>query len=235
MLYQDITNELLILENSIKAKVLAGFFKTWPGQYGEWDRFLGITISVTRKIVKEYVYQVTLFDIEQLLLSPWHEIRLAGVLFLVQKFQKGDQIEQEDIFHFYLKHTKYINNWDLVDTSALHIIGAYLFDKKRDILKSLAQSDSLWERRIAIIATFFFIRKGEYMTTFSIIEILLWDTNDLIHKANGWMLREIGKHCGENILEGFLYIYYQKIPRTTLRYAIERLDTKRRKNWLQGP
>jgi 3-methyladenine DNA glycosylase AlkD len=130
-------------------------------------------VPTTRKIVKKYIQNITLFDIQELLCSPWHEIRLAGVLFLVQKFQKGNQIEQEDIFHFYLKHTKYINNWDLVDVSAPYIIGAYLFDKKRDILKSFAQSDDLWERRISIIATFFFIRKGDYITTFSIIEILL--------------------------------------------------------------
>ena len=185
--------------------------------------------------MKKYILKTTLSDIEQLLYSPWHEIRLAGILFLVQKFQKGNQSEQESIFQFYMKYTRYINNWDLVDVSAPHIIGAYLFDKKRDILEDLARSPNLWERRIAIIATLFFIRKGEYKTTFLIIENLLHDTEDLIYKANGWMLREVGKLCGEEILEIFLRTHYQKLPRTTLRYAIEKMDEKRRKYWIQGP
>lgn len=232
MSYQTIIDELLALENRTKAKILAGFFKTGSGQYGEGDVFLGITVPLTRGVVKKHGNQVSLSDIEAFLSSPFHEIRLAGVLFLVQRFEKAQSDEQEEVFRFYLDHTGRINNWDLVDQSAPNIVGAYLFEKNRDILSGLSRSENLWERRISVVATLHFIRKGEYDTAFSVIENLLSDRHDLIHKANGWMLREIGKRCGVDILEGFLRKNYPKIPRTTLRYAIERLTVERRKYWM---
>ena len=155
------------------------------------------------------------------------------MLFLVEKFKKASSGEQESIFHFYLRHTKQINNWDLVDLSAPNIVGAFLFDKERSILQELAQSENLWERPISIIATFYFLRRGDHSTTLSIAETLLDDTHDLIHKANGWMLREVGKQCGEDILEAFLEKYYFRIPRTTLRYALERLEINKKKYWMK--
>lgn len=233
MWYEDIIDEFSILRDPIKAQTSSRFFKTWPGQYGEGDRFLWITVPDIRKIVKKFAISITLPDIEQLLCSPFHEIRVSGVLFLVHVFERAEKEEQEWIFRFYLNHTKQINNWDLVDISAPRIMGAYLWDKNRDALQELSRSGNLWERRISIIATLYFIKKGDCDTTFSIAETLLSDKHDLIHKANGWMLREIGKWCGEKVLESFLMKYYHFIPRTTLRYAIEKLEPKRKKYWME--
>jgi 3-methyladenine DNA glycosylase AlkD len=222
--------------NPIKAKILQGFFKTGKGEYGEGDVFLGIIVPVQRKIAREF-FELSINEIQELLNSQVHEKRLIALLILIEKFRKASKEKDEEtrakIFEFYLKNTKKINSWDLVDLSAQNIIGNYLLDKEKDILYELAKSDNLWEKRISIVATFAFIRNNEYNHALKISEILLEDSQDLIHKAVGWMLREIGKKNVE-ILEDFLGKYSSKMPRTMLRYAIERFDEEKRKRWLNG-
>ncbi|MFA5990709.1 MAG: DNA alkylation repair protein [Candidatus Doudnabacteria bacterium] len=218
------------LANPAKAKVLAGFFKTGPGQYGEGDIFLGITVPLQRQLVKQYWQDLTMGDVDSLIKSKFHEERLIALLILVKQFQSLNI--KSSIFKFYLSHTKYINNWDLVDLSAPNIVGEYLIDKNRTILFKLAKSKNLWERRIAILATFAFIKKRDPKDSLAIAKMLLADKQDLIHKAVGWMLREIGKRCGEKILTDFLDKNVLRIPRTALRYAIERLPEKKRLHYL---
>lgn len=225
--------ELQTYANPKKAKLYAGYFKTGKGQYGEGDIFLGLTVPQSRTLAKKYK-DLTRKEIEQLLDSKIHEERLISLLILVGKFKKGTKDEQKKIFNFYLSHTKHINNWDLVDLSSHKIVGEYLLDKKRDMLIHLANSQHLWEKRIAIIATAAFINRGEYEDTLEIAEILLQDKQDLIQKAVGWMLREVGKRCSEEVLVSFLAKHYKEMPRTTLRYAIERFPEEKRKQYLQG-
>ena len=219
--------------NPTQAINLQRFFKTGKGEYGEGDVFIGLKVPDIRKVVKKHT-DIPIFDLKQLLRSKIHEERLSALLILVYQFKNGDEKKREKIFNFYLKNTKYINNWDLVDLSAGYIVGGYLEKRNRKILEKLAKSKSLWERRIAMIATFQFIYNGEYKTTFKIAEILLFDKHDLIQKAVGWMLREAGKRCSQKELERFLKTRYKKMPRTTLRYAIERFPEKKRKNYLKG-
>lgn len=228
-----IKQELNKLANKNQAKILQGFFKTGIGQYGEGDIFLGIKVPVQRKVAVKYK-DLSLSDAEELLHSKYHEHRLTAVIILVNQFKHGDKILQEKIFKLYLKNTKWINNWDLVDLSAHYIVGAYLLDKPRDILYRLAKSKMLWERRIAIISTFAFIRALDFKDTIKLAEILLGDKEDLMHKAVGWMLREMGKksELGERELIKFLNKNALKMPRTCLRYAIERLDEGRRLYYL---
>lgn len=226
--------ELRKLKNPEKAKVLSGFFKTGKGEYGEGDKFLGVVVPLQRKIVKEYFQSLTLSEAEKLLASPFHEERLTALLILVKKFEKGNEKEQKAIFYLYIKNSKRINNWDLVDLSTPNIVGNFLLDRDRKILYKLILSKNLWERRIAILATFAFIKNGEYKDAFQICEKILEDREDLIHKASGWMLREVGKRCGEEIEEKFLKKHYKNMPRTMLRYAIERFPEKKRKNYLLG-
>lgn len=219
-------------ENKEKAKLLVRFFKTGPGQYGEGDLFLGITVPESRKIAHKYT-ELSLADIYELLKNKYHEVRLIAILILIFKFkQTQKESEKKKIVDFYLKHTKYINNWDLVDLSAGYIVGDYLLDKNRNILEKLAKSKNLWERRIAVISTFAFIYKGKPEWTFRIVKILLNDSHDLIQKACGWMLREIGKRVSERDLTSFLDTYGPKMPRTMLRYAIERLPKNKRLYYL---
>lgn len=219
-----------------KAKVLAGFFKTGKGEYAEGDRFWGVTVPETRIIVKQYWQVMPLPQIAYGLKVGRHEERLCMVLMLVEKFQAADPTtaagrrERKKIFDFYLAHTAYVNNWDLVDSSAPYVVGAYLWGRPKKILEKLARSRNLWERRIAIIATFYDIYRHDCRTTFKIADLLLHDRHDLIHKAVGWMLREVGKRCGEAKLERFLRPRVTAMPRTMLRYAIERFsDTQRRR------
>jgi len=226
----QIKEDLLKLKNPEKAKLLAGYFKTGKGQYGEGDVFLGITVPEQRKVAKRYLNAV-LKDIQILLSSKVHEHRLTALFILIAKYQKGDVALKKRIFVFYLKNTKHINNWDLVDISAGHIIGDYLLDKDRTILYRLAGSKQLWERRIAIMATFKFIREDQFEDTFKISKALLNDEHDLIHKAVGWMLREVGKR-DKGIEEKFLQKHYKKMPRTMLRYAIERFSEAERRFYL---
>ncbi len=210
-----------------KAEHLSYFFKTGKGQYGEGDLFLGIDVPDTRKMVKDYVH-LDLKEISKILSNKYHEIRLVGLLILVNKYQKANKKEQKEIFDFYLKNYKNINNWDLVDLSAYHIVGDYLLDKDKKILEKLAKSKNLWQKRIAIISTFAFIQKGQGEWTFRIVKILMQDPNDLIHKACGWMLREVGKKISDKELKKFLDEWGTKMPRTMLRYAIEKFEEKER-------
>lgn len=228
----DLQKELKALGNPERAKASVWFFKTGKGQYGEGDRFLGITVPIQRKIAKRYVH-LSLSDIQKLLTSPIHEFRLVGIFILVYQFEKADTKNQKRIYAFYIKNAKRINNWDLVDSSAPYITGSYLLHSPRNILYRFAKSKNLWEKRIAIIATAQFIKHNQFEDTFNIAEILMADTHDLIHKAVGWMLREVGN---KNRLaeEKFLKKHYQQMPRTMLRYAIEKFPEKRRKQYLDG-
>ncbi len=227
----DIQKELRRNANPEKAKVYQRFFKTGKGEYGEGDVFLGLTVPETRAIAKKYAH-INFREILGLLKSELHEERLAALEILVFNYEKGDEAKK-DIFDFYISNTQYINNWDLVDMSAEYIVGDYIYNKNKDILYRLAKSESLWERRIAIVSTFRFIKNGKFDETLKIAELLLNDRHDLMHKAAGWMLREVGKrdHKAE---EEFLRKHYKRMPRTMLRYAIERFPERLRRAYLNG-
>jgi len=229
---EQLKKELNNSANIEQAKNLQRFFKTGKGEYGEGDVFLGIKIPVLRGIIKNY-YDLSLPKIQELLKSKIHEHRMSGIFILTHKYQKASDEDKANIFNFYLKNTKNINNWDLVDLSAPKISGSFLFDKDKKILYELVHSENLWERRIAILSTSYFISKNKFEDALAISELLLNDKHDLIHKAVGWMLREIGKKEQE-VLENFLKQHYENIPRTTLRYAIEKFEENERKNWLRG-
>lgn len=213
------------------AKTALCFFKTGPGQYGEGDQFIGVRAPDLRRLAREL--NATLDEALQLLQSPIHEDRALALLILVRAFTKGDATTKQKIYDAYLAHTQFINNWDLVDASAPHIVGAYLFDKSRKPLYALAKSLSLWERRIAIIATQYLIRQKDFADALQISELLLGDKHDLIHKAVGWMLREIGNR-DLAAAEAFLQMHYSMMPRTMLRYAIERFPEAKRQAYLKG-
>jgi 3-methyladenine DNA glycosylase AlkD len=209
------------------------FFKTGKGEYGEGDRFLGIRVPTIRKCVNEYK-EISLKDTLKLLQSPFHEARQLALLILVAKYSSANmETEQEAIYQSYLKFTKFINNWDLVDCSAEHIVGKHLLLKDRKPIYRLARSPSLWERRISVMSTFHFIKKEDFSDTLAIAEFLLNDKEDLIHKAVGWMLREVGKR-NWSAEEEFLEKYYKEMPRTMLRYAIEKLPESERLLYLHG-
>lgn len=218
-----------------RALVSARYFKTGPGQYGEGDIFIGLTVPQVRSIVRTFK-ELPLPEIEKLLHSPIHEERLTALLILVSRFEHSKESTlQKEIMDLYLKNTKYVNNWDLVDTSAPYILGPYLWKQPKSLLTKLARSKSLWERRIAMLSTFYFIKQGDCKEALQIAELLLTDSHDLMHKAVGWMLREIGSKCGREILKAFLSKHYKELPRTTLRYAIEHFPQNERKAWLKGP
>ena len=221
MTAQFILSELFSVANPQKAKFLQGFFKTGKGQYAESDVLLGIVVPQVRDIVKNND-SIPLPEIQKLLDSEYHEARLAALLFLVQRFKKTKkEDEKESIFNFYLQNARKANNWDLVDVTCRDVIGGYLLDKDdRSILYQLAESDNLWEQRIAIVSTWTFIKHQQYNDTLAIAEKLLTHKHDLMHKAVGWMLREVGKKNKETLMD-FLEIHYRNMPRTTLRYAIE--------------
>jgi 3-methyladenine DNA glycosylase AlkD len=228
----NIRQTLRDMSNQEKAQILQSFFKTGPGQYGEGDIFLGITVPQLRKLARDCT-NTTMADCVKLLKSQIHEQRLLALLLLVQAFLRGDEHLREKIFHLYLKHTRYVNNWDLVDLSAPHIIGKYLYDKPRDVLYDLAKSESLWERRISVISTLSFIRHDSFSDTLKLSRILIHDEHDLIQKAVGWMLREVGKRNMQAEKE-FLSTHYKQMPRTMLRYAIERFPETTRRRYLKG-
>jgi 3-methyladenine DNA glycosylase AlkD len=230
-MYQKISQELNKLKDPYQSKNLQRFFKTGKGEYGEGDIFLGLRMAQTRGVMKRYFKEASLEGVQKLLNSKIHEYRMTGVLILVEKFKKADEKFKKDIFNFYLKNTKNINNWDLVDLSAPNIVGGYLLDKDRKILYKLSRSKSLWERRISVLATFMFIREKDFKDAIKISEILLNDTHDLIHKAVGWMLREVGKKDEKELIK-FLDKHTLQMPRTMLRYSIERLFEKKRKYYL---
>ena len=217
--------------NQEAAIFLQRFFKTAKGEYAEGDIFAGIKVPVSRKIAKQFK-DLSLNDLSKIIKSKIHEERLIALFILVDKMKKPDEKEKEKIYKFYLKNLKYVNNWDLVDLSAEKIIGDYLFDKKKELLFKLAKGN-LWERRISVMSTFNFIKKSDYSTTLKICKLLLNDKEDLIHKATGWMLREIGKRDLKTE-EDFLKLHYKIMPRTMLRYAIEKFPEKKRKAYLLG-
>jgi 3-methyladenine DNA glycosylase AlkD len=228
----EIKKEIKKNADSRKAELLQRFFKTGLGQYGEGDIFLGIMVPVQRSIVKKYK-DLSLKDLKELLYSDKHEERLIALLILVEQFQKGDAQKKEDIFTFYHLHRKRINNWDLVDLTAHRISGSYLMDKDKSLLYKLTESENIWDRRIAVMSTFYFIKYNVFDDALCIAEKLLNDNHDLIHKAVGWMLREIGNR-DINTEEGFLEKHYKKMPRTMLRYAIEKFPEERRLAYLKG-
>jgi 3-methyladenine DNA glycosylase AlkD len=215
--------------NPERAAILQRFFKTGPGEYAAGDKFIGLTVPQIRALAKRY-RQLSLADTCRLLHSPVHEERLLALLLLVQAYRAGT--EQQRIYELYLQNTRYINNWDLVDCSAEHIVGAFLRERSRSPLQQLAKSENLWERRIAILATFHFIKRGEFAPTLQIGRQLLRDEHDLIHKAVGWMLREVGKR-DRATEETFLRQHYRQMPRTMLRYAIERFPETLRQRYLR--
>jgi 3-methyladenine DNA glycosylase AlkD len=239
------------LADAKQATVLQRFFKTGKGQYGQGDIFLGINVPTQRQLAKKYL-GLPAADVAKLLQSKIHEHRLTALLIWTLRFQKADPREQKAIYKLYLKHRNFINNWDLVDLSAPNIVGSFLLNNDRAILYKLAQSKNLWDKRIAILATFEFIRHGQADDTFKIAEILLNDNHDLIHKAVGWMLREVGKRIGQSTEEAFLNKPYWKagtgttrpaaatlpvpvfrlMPRTMLRYSIERFSPALKKKYM---
>ena len=208
------------------------FFKTGKGEYGYGDKFLGVRVPVLRKSAKLFS-EISIAEIIKLLKSEYHEIRLLALIMLVYQYSKSSEDEKEIIYKRYLKHTKYINNWDLVDSSAHHIVGAWLFEKDRSILYELVSSKRLWERRIAIMSTFYFIKNEDFGDTLKLSKILINDPEDLIHKAVGWMLREIGNR-DQQVEEVYLKQHYKQMPRTMLRYAIEKFSESRRQEYLKG-
>jgi 3-methyladenine DNA glycosylase AlkD len=233
------SNQLVELRKKIKslastevAKTMQWFFKTGKGEYGEGDIFAGLKVPTQRKIAREFK-NLTLSDLKILLNSKIHEERLISLFIIVDKYEKGNENDKEKIFAFYLKNRKGINNWDLVDLSAPKIVGKHLLKKERSLLYKFALSKNLWERRIAVLSTYEFIRNRDFETTLKIAELLLNDEHDLIHKAVGWMLREVGNRELKTE-EKFLKLNYKNMPRTMLRYAIEKFPELKRKKYLQG-
>jgi 3-methyladenine DNA glycosylase AlkD len=240
----EIQEAMSALANEAQRAILMGFFKTAPGQYGAGDQFLGLKVPQTHSIVRR-AEQLPPREIERLLQSPWHEMRLCGLLIVVRRMEhalhptKGSTIAAEEWAHFYLEHLDSVNNWDLVDLSAPYILGAWLAQpmadgstRDRSILDRLAVSGSLWRQRVAIVATLGLIRRGETLDTLRLAERLLTHPHDLIHKAVGWMLREVGKK-EIGALRGFLQAHAHEMPRTALRYSIERMTPEERKEWMQ--
>ncbi len=230
-----IKEELSEHTNPEKAEFLPKFFQAFPGGYGEGDQFIGVAVPSQRRIAKKYYKTIPLPEVEGLLQQPLHEYRLTALFLLVYKYEKlkGADPEKKDIVCLYLRNVDYINNWDLVDSSAAKLLGAYLFDKNRDILYEFVQVEHLWKQRIAIIATLHFIRKNDFRDTLKLSKILLNHKHDLIHKAVGWMLREVGKRNFRTEYD-FLKENYKMMPRTMLRYAIEKFEPELRQKFLKG-
>jgi len=228
----DIRAALRRRANAARVPVLQRFFKTGPGEYAAGDVFIGVTVPDLRAVCREY-RDAGLPEMLELLASPVHEERLLALMMMVEAFKRGTDREKRDIYRLYLASTTSVNNWDLVDTSAPQIVGAWLFTRSRAPLRRLARSGSVWERRIAIVATHFFIRQGEVDDTFQIADLLLADDHDLIHKAAGWMLREAGKRAPA-AERRFLKPRCRRMPRTMLRYAIERFPEAERRRYLAG-
>jgi 3-methyladenine DNA glycosylase AlkD len=227
---KEIETCLKNMGNPETAKQLQRFFKTGPGEYGHGDIFIGVRVPQLRKLIKKYK-TINYNPVQKLLISRIHEHRMMALLILVREYSKGNQSEKEEIYKLYIKNIRYVNNWDIVDCSAQHIVGAFLKDKDKKQLYDFANSKNLWKRRISIIATFHYIKLNEFSETFRIAKVLLTDKEDLIHKATGWMLREIGKRDLQ-VLENFLKKYYRNMPRTMLRYAIEKFPEPQRQKYL---
>ena len=232
MTAEEIQERLAALGDARIAASSQRFFKTGPGEYGEGDLFRGLRVPVLRALAREY-QSTPLPEVERLLGSEFHEDRLLALLILVRLYSRGDEAAREEIYRLYLKSTRFINNWDLVDSSAEHVVGAHLRDRSRAPLRRLAESGDLWERRVAVLATFHFIKRGEFQETLDLARALLSDREDLIHKAVGWMLREVGKRSPETE-EEFLKEHHSRMPRVMLRYAIERFPEEKRRRYLKG-
>ena len=232
MTAKEVVNALKLVATEERRKANEWFFKTGKGEYGYGDIFLGVTVPNIRRIAKKFGQEISLQKLTELIRSPIHEVRLCALIILVNKYKKEDS---DKIYQFYMDHLTAINNWDLVDSSAPYIVGDYLYKhpEKSKILFDLVRSDNLWIRRISIISTFTFIRNNQFRTTLNLAKLLLTDNHDLIHKAVGWMLREIYKRDGD-LIRKFLIQNYAQIPRTTLRYAIERMDKREREKYLKG-
>ena len=228
----QIVNKLKTLADPKIAEHSSRFFKSGPGEYGEGDQFLGIRVPIIRQQVKHFK-DVSLNTCVKLLQNPYHEVRLFAVLMLVRLYQQADTTQQATIYETYLSHSQWINNWDLVDSSAHKIVGVHLQHADREKLYQLAKSELLWDRRIAMIACYHFIKNDDFVDTLNLAELLLHDTHDLIHKAVGWMLREVGKRNFQ-VEDQFLRCHYLKMPRTMLRYAIEKLPTALRQAYLKS-
>ena len=231
----EIKAALQDLSSSEKKEFLPKFFKAGKGEYAEGDQFIGVTVPDQRQIAKVFCNKVSLAELEELLSSPIHEYRLCALLILVSKFEKSkDSTEKKEIVEFYLRNKKFINNWDLVDTSCYKILGRYCYENQNDsILKDLSEEEILWSKRIAVVATMFHVKKGSFALLKELVLKNLHHEHDLMHKANGWLLREMGKKDEEELLN-FLNLHYQKMPRTTLRYAIEKLDEDLRQDYLKS-
>lgn len=231
MTAEKIREELEALSTPEKRDFLPYFFKTGKGQYGEGDKFLGVVVPDSRKVAKKYK-DILFPEIKTLLNSEYHECRLCALLILVERFKKADEQGRKDIYEFYLSHTHRINNWDLVDLSSQYIVGEYLLDKDRSVLYTLADSELLWDQRIAVLATFPFIRNNDFKDLLALSEKLLYHKHDLMHKAVGWLLREAGKK-DKTVLIDFLDCYYREMPRTMLRYSIEKLTPEERAHYMK--
>ncbi len=223
---KTITSELQALTNAEKREIFPRFFKAGKGEYGEGDRFLGVTVPNIRAIAKLHK-DISIEEIRELLQSEWHEVRLCALIIMVEKSKKKDEALRKELFNLYLSQTKRINNWDLVDLSCRFIIGEYLLDKSRDILYQLAQSPLLWDNRIAIVSTYAFIRKGQLEDTYALSDLMMQHPHDLMHKAIGWMLREAGKRNPERLYD-YVMRHRADMPRTMLRYAIEKFSPEER-------
>lgn len=219
---KTITQELQSLSNAEKREIFPKFFKAGKGQYGEGDRFLGVTVPNIRTIAKRHK-EISLEEIRELLESEWHEVRLCALIIMVETSKKKDETLRQKLFDLYLSQTNHINNWDLVDLSCHHIVGEYLLDKSRDILYQLAQNRLLWDNRIAIVSTYAFIRKGQLEDTYVLSELMMHHPHDLMHKAIGWMLREAGKRDSDRLYD-YIMSHRADMPRTMLRYAIEKFS-----------
>ena len=223
---KTITSELQALSNAEKREIFPKFFKAGKGEYGEGDRFLGVTVPNIRAIAKLHK-DISIEEIRGLIQSEWHEVLLCALIIMVEKSKKKDEALRKELFNLYLSQTKRINNWDLVDLSCRFIIGEYLLDKSRDILYHLAQSPLLWDNRIAIVSTYAFIRKGQLEDTYALSDLMMQHPHDLMHKAIGWMLREAGKRDSERLYD-YMMSHRADMPRTMLRYAIEKFSPKER-------
>ncbi len=232
MTASEVIARLQAMGDPERARISQSFFKTGPGEYGAGDVFVGITVPALRKLALE-VQDLPLPEVLRLLRSPLHEARLLALLLLVRSYAKGDDALRERLYRLYLENTRHINNWDLVDVSAEHIVGAHLWTRDRSTLDALAASPLLWERRIAVLATFLFIKRGAFGDTLRIAGMLVNDPHDLMHKAVGWMLREVGKR-DLPALEAFLQAHCRSMPRTMLRYAIEKFPEAERRRYLRG-
>lgn len=228
-----ITHHLLSIASPSRSVTSARYFKTGKGEYGEGDVFIGVTMPQIRRAAREYCDQVSLKDLGVLIKSTVHEHRMLALLIVVLRYSKTTtETERFKLYQWYIRHKKWVNNWDLVDCSAPHIVGAYLYDKPKNVLATLARSSSMWDRRIAVLSTFFFIAKKQSKDALAIAVILVHDRNDLIQKAVGWMLREIGKRVSKEDEVQFLRMYAPTMPRTMLRYAIERFTPSERQYYL---